>query len=768
MTLKNFQHISATSLKEATALLAKANGKAAVIAGGTDLLGALKDKIHSDSPEMLIDLKTIPQLSYVKEDRKGLRIGALTPLLDIMTNQTVKEKYQLLADAARSVASPQIRNMGTIGGNICQEPRCWYYRTPDNLFHCLRKGGDMCGALLGENRYHSIFGSVRVAQPACSQTCPGNIEIPAYMSYIRNGDTRSAASVILANNPIPAITGRVCPHFCESECNRVAFDEAVSIRNVERVVGDFILDHAKEFLTPPKKESKKRVAIVGSGPAGLSAAYYLRKGGYQVTVFEKMPAAGGMLTYCIPSYRLPKEVVQKQIQAFKAMGIKFKVKARVGRKGLTLQDLRKQFTHVFLATGAWVHRGLDIDKSELLTSGLEFLVKIGSGDLPAVGKNVLVIGGGNVAVDVAISAKRLGAKQVTMVCLECREEMPAFTEEMEQAVKEGVTFLPSFGPHRIIEKRGRIAGLELVRCTSVFDDACLFNPSFDHSEKQTIDADQIILAIGQSTDLSFADETLETRRGLIVIDEQTRKTSAKGVFAGGDVVSGPASVIHAIAAGRKAAFCIANVKPALAVGIGQPLEMDSNFQTKSERTKQLTCMDDIGCEAARCINCGCVAVNASDMAPALIALGANIVTTKRTLEAEQFFKARVMKSTVLDDDELVKEIAVPSQKPSIRQGYRKFRIRNSIDFPIVSLAYRLHTDGHNIKGARIVLGAVASVPLRMPSVESAVEGKSLSEETAKTIGELAVEQVLPLSKNAFKVQVVKGLLRKMLLDSGLS
>ena len=220
MTLRNFKHISASSLTEASEILAKGRGKASAIAGGTDLLGVLKDKIHAESPELVVDLKTIPNLSYVKTGKKGLRIGALTTLTDICKNETVRKNYALLAEAARSVASLEIRNMGTLGGNICQEPRCWYYRSPEDMFHCLRKGGSKCAALLGENRYHSIFGSVRVGVPACTQTCPGNIEIPAYMDHVRKGDLKAAALIILENNPIPAITGRICPHLCESKCNR--------------------------------------------------------------------------------------------------------------------------------------------------------------------------------------------------------------------------------------------------------------------------------------------------------------------------------------------------------------------------------------------------------------------------------------------------------------------------------------------------------------------------------------------------------------------
>ncbi|MFH1156055.1 MAG: FAD-dependent oxidoreductase [Pseudomonadota bacterium] len=762
MTLRNFKHISALSLKEAAAILSKAQGKASAIAGGTDLIGALKDRIHPESPQVVVDLKTIPGLSYVKSTRKGIRIGALTTLTEICTNAAIKSKYPMLAEAARSVASPQIRNMGTVGGNICQEPRCWYYRTPDNLFHCLRKGGTMCGALLGENRYHSIFGSVRVAQPGCSQTCPGNIQIPAYMECVRNQDLEGAAKILLANNPIPAITGRICPHFCESECNRSDFDESVSIRNVERVVGDFILDNAAKLMAPPKKQLKESAAVVGAGPAGLSAAYYLRKAGYQVTVYDKMPEAGGMLTYGIPAYRLSKEVVKKQVAALEAMGIKFKMGTTVGQKGSALKDLSKKFTHVFLASGAWGQRTLNIKRAELLTSGIDFLVSIGLGQKPALGKKILVIGGGNVAVDVAVNAKKLGAKQVTMVCLESRDTMPAFEEELAEALHEGVTILPSFGPDKIIEKKGRLTGLDVVSCTSVFDQAGQFNPSFDTSVNQTLEADQIILAIGQSTDLAYTGDQIETRRGLIVIDEITRATSMNGVYAGGDITSGPASVIHAIAAGRKAAHSIAGIQPETHMPMGKPIEMVCDSLSRCAKTQTIAGPEDILSEASRCMNCGCIAVNASDMAPALMALGATIKTTRRTLSADDFFAAGVKSCTVLDDDELVEEIEIPAQTKNNRQGYQKFRIRNSIDFPIVSLAYSFNMDGKSIKDASIVLGAVAPVPLRAPAVEQYLAGKPASDDTALAAGDVAAKAVKPLAKNAYKVQIVKALLRKML------
>ena len=470
-----------------------------------------------------------------------------------------------------------------------------------------------------------------------------------------------------------------------------------------------------------------------------------------------------MLKYCIPAYRLPKDVLKKEIDALEAMGITFKLNAAIGEEGTTLKDLQDKFNHVFLATGAWGQRTLDIEKSELLTSGVDFLIEIGSEKKPPLGDNVLVIGGGNVAMDVAVNACRLGAKNVTMVCLESRDIMPAFEEEIEQALSEGVTLLTSLGPDRILEKDGRITGMEFVRCTSVFDESGAFNPSFDREQKQTVDADQIILAIGQATDLSYAAGAIETRRGLIVIDDETKKTNLEGVLAGGDVTSGPASVIHAITAGRKAAAAIAQITPESHLIEGQPLEMHFDCQKASERTPNLAAAGDLQSEAERCANCGCVAVNVSDLAPALIALEAKIVTTRRTLGAEDFFTARVAKSTVLDEDELVKEVEIPAQTAGSKQGYFKFRIRNAIDFPIVSLAYVFSPNGEKIEGAKIVLGAVAPTPLRIRAVEEYVEGKPATMETADAAGNLAVNQVQALAKNQYKVQIVKGLLKKMVL-----
>jgi len=762
MILKNFKHLNAKSLKEAEKASTKIRSK--LIAGGTDLLGVLKDKIHSEAPEYVINLKTVPSLRYIKFEKKTLRIGALTTLSELGKNKFLQENFPALTQAARSVGAPQIRNMATLGGNLCQEPRCWYYRAPDDQFHCMRKGGSKCAALLGDNRYHSIYGGARMAAPGCTSSCPGRVEIASYMEQVRLGNLHEAAAILLEQNPLPAMTGRICPHTCESGCNRKALDAPVSIRNVERVLGDYVLEHssgAGGLMKAPSKKLKHKVAIVGSGPAGLSAAFYLAQAGYRVTVFDRLSKAGGMLAYTIPAYRLPKELVDKQIAALKKMGIQFQLKTAIGQK--EFKELRRKYNAVFLATGAWKQKTLNLENAHLLSSGMEFLTNLQRGKAPMLGDNVLVIGGGNVAIDVAISVKRMGVKNVTMACLEAREQMPAFPEEIAEAVKEGIHLLPSWGPHRVLSTGGQLTGMELVRCTSVLDEDGRFHPSFDPAQKKTFEADQIILAIGQSAEISYADQALKTTHGVIAADPHSMSTSIKNVFAGGDVTSGPLTVIHSIASGRKAA-----------VSIDQCLNSGQGIQAVVERTSASRRIElgaklasgnfELEAEAKRCLNCSCVAVNASDMAPVLIALDAKIRTTSRTLAAEDFFAAGQGTSTVLAPGEIVCEIEIPSKMQSVPQQYLKFRIRNAIDFPIVSLAAVLNTEHGKFKDSRLVCGAVSPLPLRLREVEAFLEGKSVTEEIAAVAMELAVKEAQPIGKNSYKLQIVKTLLKRAILN----
>jgi CO/xanthine dehydrogenase FAD-binding subunit len=325
--------------------------------------------------------------------------------------------------------------------------------------------------------------------------------------------------------------------------------------------------------------------------------------------------------------------------------------------------------------------------------------------------------------------------------------------------------------------------MEMVRCTSVFDEAGRFAPAFDGEVKTVIEADQILVAIGQAADLSYAGSSLKTERGMIVADRSSLATSVEGVFAGGDVTGGSLTVVHAMADGRAAAESIdaylAGVRPEAAQVSHDRLAVNPDALAVSDRAEaprravpERTLRDEDGGtlgqaamagEAVRCANCGCVAVNASDIAPALIALDARVKTTRRTLAAEDLFTAAESRTTVLEPDELIEEIEIPAPPPGNRQQYLKFRTRNAIDFPIVSLAFKTTMREGRFHQPMIVLGAVAPVPLRVPEVEALLEGKEPSEALAKEAGLLAVKDAQPLVRNRLKVEVVKALIRKAIL-----
>jgi len=636
--MKRFKHINAGSVEEATSILKDYGRKARVIAGGTDLLGEMKDDILPEYPEVIVNIKTISGLDYIREEDQTLRIGALTRLEDIAKDRTVKDKYAILAEAARRTASPHIREMGTIGGNICQSNRCWYYWVPDNRFYCMRKGGRTCYALTGDGRYHSIFGGTRVNGTPCSTDCPANVDIPSYLSKIRDGDLVGAARILLNFNPLPAITGRVCPHFCESECNRGEFDEPISIKGVERFIGDYILENATEIIKPPEIDIEKSVAVVGSGPAGLSAAYYLRRLGYRVTVFESMEELGGLLTYGIPPYRLPKAIVRQQVEALKGMGIEFRLRANVG-EDVKVEELMSSFDAVFLACGAWRERPAGVKGEKLMMSGLEFLRNSNLGVREVPGKKVAVIGGGNVAIDVARTLLRLGAEPV-IIYRRSKAEMPVVKEEVSKAEQEGIKIQFLTLPVEASKKGSKIV-LKCVRMRlGPLDETGRPRPVPIKGSEFTTEFDAAVKAIGEEPDTSTIPSEFLDENGRLKVDVSTHSLG-KNVFAGGDFVTGPATVVAAIGAGRRAASSIdqylrgtgtqCEEKDTGAVKL--PEKFNSSYLKKTSRvgtpelpvSKRVKSIDieDVGSlelsavttEANRCFNCGCVAVNSSDTAP---------------------------------------------------------------------------------------------------------------------------------------------------------
>jgi NADPH-dependent glutamate synthase beta subunit-like oxidoreductase len=781
--MKKFKHLNADSLQQAASVLKDHGRKARVIAGGTDLLGQMQDAILPDYPEVIVNIKGIPGLDYIKEENGKLHIGALTRLEDIATSSLIKSRYSLLAEASCKTASPHIREMGTIAGNICQSNRCWYYWVADNRFDCLRKGGATCYAVNGDARYHSIFGSTRVYRTPCSVECPDNIDIPDYLARLREGDMAGAARIMLEANPLPAITGRVCPHFCEYKCNRVGYDESVSIKYVERSVGDYILDHPELLAGPPQKNGKK-VAIVGSGPAGLAAAYYLNRAGYAVTVFEKMPKAGGLLTYGIPPYRLPKDVVDRQVEALKKAGIQVKT----GEKNVKVDKLSREYDAVFLAAGAGQERHSGIKGEELLTSGMAFLRDSNSGKRQVPGKKVAVIGGGNVAIDVARTLLRLGAAPVVLY-RRSREEMPALKEEVDKAIEEGVEIRFLTLPAGATKKGGGVA----LTCTRMKlgapDESGRPRPEPIPGSEFTMEFDAVMEALGEEPDLSLVPAKYIDAKGKLKIDGTTYHIGGN-VFAGGDFVSGPATVVQAVAAGRQAA---AEIDRHLGGGVAKtggergwkaPDRFDSDYLGKTkraaapelppaERIKDLDA-EDVGglarsavtAEANRCFNCGCVAVNPSDLAPALIAIGADIRTTRRVIPAERFFTVDGDKTTVLDDDEIVIEVIVPAANPGTKTKFLKSAIRKSIDFPLVNCAAAVQSERGVVSNARICLNSVYTQPYRVAGAEDYLQGKAIDETTAGAAADLITGDALPLLNNRYKIQIARALVKRVILACG--
>lgn len=389
----------------------------------------------------------------------------------------------------------------------------------------------------------------------CMRACPAGTDVRAYNGLLQQGKMGEALQVLHVNNPFPAITGRICFHPCEKECSRASVDGAVNINALEQFLGDM------DFMEPESPvKHVANVAVIGSGPAGMSAALYLARMGYPVTVYEAQSEPGGMLRYGIPAYRLPDEVVRREVERLKSLGVKFVCNARIGSSPeLSIPGLRKQgFKAFVLAPGASESRKLDIPGSDLpgVYWGVEFLRAIREGNPPKIGKKVVVVGGGDVAVDAAISARRLGAGQVAMVALESAGELPAFPHNQADAKKENVAFECGWGPVSIIGKKS-VEGLEMRQCISTKDEKGFFNPVFDEANRKTLSCDTVIFAIGQRSDLDvFRNEVEVSDRNCIVTDKLTGATSRSDIFAAGDASTGPSSAIAAIAGGREAAISV--------------------------------------------------------------------------------------------------------------------------------------------------------------------------------------------------------------------
>ncbi len=426
----------------------------------------------------------------------------------------------------------------------------------------------------------------------CKWACPVHTEAGKYVSMIAQGRYREAYAVARRPNPLASICGRICAAPCETVCRRGEYDAPISIRALKRFVTERFgvesmidLSVLAEIYGHRENRHAERVAVIGSGPAGLACAHDLALMGYPVTIFEGAPVAGGMLRLGVPEYRLPRALIQLEINAILSLGVELTTNSRLGHE-FTLGDLKEQgYAAVFLGVGAMRSRDLAVEGIELdgILKGIDYLLNVNLGYKVEMGRRVLVIGGGNVALDVARvaarggeqenlqrnlsvvqaldvarSAIRFGAREVTVCSLESEREMPASPEEIEEAAREGISFRHGVGPRRFVGAGGTVTGVEFLSVSRVFDEQGRFSPQFIEGSESVVPADTVIVSIGQTGDFSFLrpEDGIQTRGGRIVIDPTTLATTAPGIYAGGDAAFGPRIAINAVADGKRAARSI--------------------------------------------------------------------------------------------------------------------------------------------------------------------------------------------------------------------
>lgn len=498
----------------------------------------------------------------------------------------------------------------------------------------------------------------------CKTACPAHIAVQGYLKMAAQGRYTEALALIKQENPFPAVCGRVCNRRCEDACTRGKIDQAVAIDEVKKFIAQKDLDAATRYVPPIQPPSNRggfddKIAIVGAGPAGLSCAFFLAKKGYKPTVFEKNARPGGMLVYGIPSYKLEKDVVDAEIDVLRQMGVEIRCNVEVGRN-VTLDELRAQgYKAFYLAIGCQGGRlaGILGEDAEGVTTAVEFLHRVSEDETTPVRGRAVVIGGGNVAIDVARSCLRCGAKEVAMYCLEQENQMPASPEEVAEARQEGAVIHCGWGPSRILQENGKVTGVEFKRCVSVTDANGRFAPVYDENDTMTVPCDQVFMSIGQSIQWGglLTGSTVQLGGGRRAqADPLTYQTAQPDVFVGGDVYTGPSFAIDAIAAGKQGAVSIHRfVQPNTSMTIGrdrrQFIELDKDNavltgydtaarqypamdgridHTRSFRDAHGTFTEEqVKTETARCLGCGASVVDPNKC------IGCGICTTKCEFDA---------------------------------------------------------------------------------------------------------------------------------------
>lgn len=521
----------------------------------------------------------------------------------------------------------------------------------------------------------------------CKTACPAHIAVQGYLKKAAQGKYREALALIKKENPFPAVCGHICNRRCEDACTRGTIDQAVAIDEVKKFIAKQDLTAENRYIPPiiPPTTGRlfeEKIAIIGGGPAGLSCAFYLAEKGYKPTVFEKNEKPGGMLVYGIPSFKLEKDVVEAEIDVMRQMGVEIKCGIEVG-KDITLDELRKQgYKAFYLAIGCQGGRKANIpgEDAEGVMTAVDFLRTVGENQNYQVEGRTVVVGGGNVAIDVARTSSRCGASEVSMFCLESRDVMPASEEEIAEAQEEGITLNCGWGPKEILTQNGEVKGIVFKKCLSVFDEKKRFAPKFDENITMTVPCERVFLSIGQSIIWGnlLEGSKVELGRGNgAVADKVTYQTAEPDIFVGGDVYTGPKFAIDAIAAGKEGAISIHRfVQPHSSLTIGrnrrQFIELDKNnvqieeYDNSSRQipgvkkdidahksfrdAKETFTEEQVRKETARCLGCGASVVDENKC------IGCGVCTTKCEFDAIHLYREHPECSTMHKSEDKMKVI----------------------------------------------------------------------------------------------------------------
>ncbi|MBU4034816.1 MAG: FAD-dependent oxidoreductase, partial [Proteobacteria bacterium] len=494
-------------------------------------------------------------LSFTQSESCGkcapCRLGT-TQMLEILTRITQGrgriEDIEIIKSIGATVAEASLCGLGQTCAKPVLSTLKYFLKEYEDHIHEKRCAGAVC-----DNMVIS----------ACQHACPAGIDVPNYIAAAALGKYEQAVDIIRERNPFPAVCGRICIHPCEYKCRRGELDDSVAIRSIKRFAADWYFRNIERRKDSFPVTQSKKIAIVGAGPAGLTCSYFLAKKGYSTTVFESQSAGGGMLGITVPEFRLPREVIEEEIDYIRSCGVEIVYNSPIDANHTVNDLLDEGFAAVFIAAGAQASMRGGIpgedENPDGLFYGLKFLADIRMGNKERIKGTVIVVGGGNVAIDVARSCLRMGADKVLILYRRSIEEMPAWQKDIEEAVEEGVVIRPLWSPKRILHKDGKVEGMEFVGSETVYDDSGKSVLVTKDENILTLEAETVIISIGQAPDVSFLSKDSQIERSLwgsLQVNDNTLSTNIAGVFAGGDFTTGPSTVIQAIASGRRAALSI--------------------------------------------------------------------------------------------------------------------------------------------------------------------------------------------------------------------